>query len=202
MKDFFILSFTIMLGFASFALAQQDHANEAPRSDETRRELREHAQPNRMQRGRGMHGGGDGFMTHMLRNERVAKALDLSDDQRKQLKGVMQRLAAERKALKSQLHDTAMSQAKLLTADEINEEELMDAVEATGKVRTELAKIEMRVLMANHKILTKKQRIQIREMMQRRRSEFTQKRGPHDRDRGPAKKRASATDDAPQPVSK
>ncbi|MFT7488824.1 MAG: Spy/CpxP family protein refolding chaperone [Candidatus Promineifilaceae bacterium] len=200
MKYFFRLSFAIMLAISPFALAQQDQIDEAPPAHEARRELREHAPPDRMQRGRGMHGG-DGSMAHMLKNERVAKALELSEDQREQLKDVMQRLAAQRKALKSQLHDTAMHQAKLLTADEINEDELMDAVEATGKVRTELAKIEMRGLMANHQILTKKQHRQMREMMQRRRNEFMHKRGPHDRDRGAAKKRAGGTDSGPQPQS-
>ena len=202
MKHFFRLSIAIMLTSSPFAFAQQDLANEAPSAHDAPRASRgpSQTQPDRMQRGRGMHGG-DGFMAHILKNERAAKALELSDEQREQLKEVMQRLSAQRKALKTQLHDTAMQQAKLLTADEINEDALMDAVEATGKVRTELAKIEMRGLMANHQILTKKQLRQMREMIQRRRSEFTHKRGPHDRDRGATKKRPGAKDGEPQPDS-
>lgn len=114
---------------------------------------------------------GGSLMAHILQNDRAAKSVGLSDEQRSQLKAAAESGAQERKTLHAKMKEAAMAQARLLTDSDVDESALMAAVEKTGAIRTELAKVEMRGLLATRKILTDEQRQKIRHMMKQRMSE-------------------------------
>jgi len=120
-----------------------------------------------------MHGGPerqmmrDAMMIKMIENPRVVEALKLTDDQVERLQDGAYELKRERIELRSQLELAALEQARLFTREPVDEAALMEAVEATGAVRTEIAKLDARGLVLVMQTLTEEQRDKARRIMAR-----------------------------------
>lgn len=103
----------------------------------------------------------------MLETPRIANALALTEAQKVQIKAAaaehQKRVAGER----SQLETAGMEQAKLLSEENTDLKALMNAVEKTGKVRTEIAKLQIKHLVEIRSILTPEQRAQLRDLMRK-----------------------------------
>ncbi|MDA0576989.1 MAG: Spy/CpxP family protein refolding chaperone [Verrucomicrobia bacterium] len=122
----------------------------------------------------------------LINNPKIAEAIGLTDAQVNTLREGMFDFREQRAKLKADLEVAAIQQARVLTADPVDEKALMEAVEKTGAIRTEVAKIEMKALLMVRNTLTEEQREKTREMVRRRGHRDGGPRGQlqerHDRD--------------------
>ena len=97
------------------------------------------------------------LMARMLANPRVSAELGLTDEQVSHMEDALAALREEGERLRRDMEHAAMEQARLMTAEEFDEAALMAAVERTGRVRTEIAKLRIRPLIILREILTPEQ---------------------------------------------
>lgn len=118
----------------------------------------------------GGQGGDQGNMIldRILNNKRMTEKLDLTEDQVSALRDGIFNLKKEKIRKRAELQIVATEQARILTEGDIDESALMSAVEKTGQVRTDLAKLHMQGLLLMHKTLTKEQREKIGPMLRKR----------------------------------
>ncbi len=133
--------------------------------------------------GRGGHprGGPGGFINKMLEGE-AAEKLGLEPDQIKKLKKGLQKLEKQEENLRNRLEAAGKEQAELLKAEgEVDEAALMKAIEKTGKIRTQMAKLRIQPILLVKKTLTPEQLQTSRKMMharmQKRREEMGRREG-------------------------
>lgn len=118
----------------------------------------------------------EGMILRMLTSDsRLVQELGLSDAQVKEIKDAVSGSEQETKDLNTKLDQAAMRQVELLKADSLDEEALMKAVQESGDLRTQIAKIRIKQLIAAHKVLTPEQRAKLRDTMKQR-MEQAQKR--------------------------
>ena len=114
----------------------------------------------------------EGMILRLMENPRVAEELGLTEDQKKALQDKVSEFAPELGRLRTELEQTGKEQARLLTDESATETQLMDAVEKTGQIRMQLAKINMKQLLAVRNSLSAEQRKKLREMVQKRTEEW------------------------------
>jgi Spy/CpxP family protein refolding chaperone len=111
-------------------------------------------------------GDGEGMVLRMLITDpRAAKELELSDGQIQQIKESVSGSSQELRDLNARIETAALRQAELMRADALDEEAVLKAVQETGELRTQIAKLRIKQLMAAHRVLTPDQRAKVREMM-------------------------------------
>ncbi len=124
----------------------------------------------------------DIMMGQALRNPRMAEKLGLSEEQQQAIEGQLAELQKAHNSLRAGMEQAGLQQARLMMAEELDEAALMAAVEETGRIRTELAKLRIRHLLFMRKTLTpeqiKKARSAIRDKMKKHREEGSKGRGP------------------------
>lgn len=127
----------------------------------------------------------EGLIGHMLENPETAREMGLSDEQISTIRDGLDKLRQEQTELSKRMQLAAMEQAKLMTAPEIDEAALMAAIEGSGDLRTQMAKLRVKSMLLVRKHITPEQIEQIRqnvrekfqERMRQRRGEFGQGRG-------------------------
>jgi Spy/CpxP family protein refolding chaperone len=107
------------------------------------------------------------ILERILANPKVVGELGLSEEQVNQLKTASQALQQKQTQLRHEMQQAALEQAKIMTAATLDEEALLKAVETTGAVRTEIAKLRIRQLILVKKTLTPEQMAKAKEMRQR-----------------------------------
>jgi hypothetical protein len=112
----------------------------------------------------------------------VAGKLGLEEDQIAVLKKGIARVQKQEEELRAKLEAAAKEQAELLSAEgEVDEKALMKAIEKTGRIRTQMAKLRMRPILLVKKTLTEEQiktaKKMMHERMQKHRKEWEKKRG-------------------------
>lgn len=113
--------------------------------------------------------GGDGAMiARLLTNPKVAEELGLSQEQIKSLQEKLDALRKEIATLNIDLESSSMEQARLLTAQKVDESAVMSAVEKAGDLRTKIAKLMVQQMLTVKKILTPEQVEKARAMMRER----------------------------------
>jgi len=113
-----------------------------------------------------------------INNPKIAKEIGLTEKQVGTLRNSTYELKKELIDLKAKQEKAALEQARLMTAGEIDEEALMRAVEETGEVTTEIAKLKVKHLLFVKKTLTLEQIEKIKEII----SERTSRRGDSQKD--------------------
>lgn len=175
---------TVVLS-SGFSLYAQDEGNSRDDRSKGNQEKIRHQQNERERGGeqRGQHhgekprfggpggehggpGGGD-MMERFLDNPRMAEKLGLTEDQIAQMRTAAEGAKAQRETLMNQMKEAGKAQAEAMTAENIDENDVMSKVEEIGRIRTEMAKQQTRQLMAIQKILTPEQRARIKEHMQK-----------------------------------
>jgi Spy/CpxP family protein refolding chaperone len=153
---------TLMLLGLAIALAAplraQEGAGPGPEASGERRGLE------RMQR-RGMPppGGGEtgiegqGIVQELLNDAEVAAKAGISADQVATLRSGFEELKKDIEKLKKDLETASLEQAGILSKASVDEEALMKAVEQTGAVRTEMAKVSMKGLLLVKRTLSPEQ---------------------------------------------
>ena len=115
-------------------------------------------------------GGGleGGMVLRLLQKEWLVKELGITEEQIAGLKKSAEETEAEMKKLRTEMETAAMQQAKLISEKVIDETAVLEAVERTGQVRTEMAKLRIRQLLTVKKLLTREQLEKLNEMRERR----------------------------------
>lgn len=115
-----------------------------------------------MLRGGGeMREGGD----MLLLRPAVIKELQLTAEQQAQLATIAGSSSNEMSGLRVQMHALARKQASLMGAEPVDENAVLQLADDIGKVRSEMAKIQLKEMLAARKILTPEQRLKMRERM-------------------------------------
>ncbi len=95
-------------------------------------------------------------------NPRAADRLGLTEEQKEKLKALLFEGRRELVELRARVQVAALRQAELLSQENPDQNAVMQAVEQTGQLRTELAKAQIRQLLAVRAMLTSEQRDQLR----------------------------------------
>jgi len=109
--------------------------------------------------------GAGRFLERMLESD-VAKEIGLDEAQVKTLQDGLENLKTQEEGLREKLAAAGKTQAELMMAEgELDEAELMKAVEATGRIRTEMAKLRVQPILLVKKTLTAEQLKKVHEHM-------------------------------------
>jgi len=115
----------------------------------------------------------------------AAEDLGLEDDQIKELKKGLAKIQKQEEGLRKKLEAAGKEQAELLSAKgEIDEKAVMKAIEKTGKIRTQMAKLRIQPILLVKKTLTEEQveksHKMMRERMSKHREEWAKRRKEHE----------------------
>ena len=157
--------FTMVVLSALLTLWAAGQDLETPQSPAGRRD----GQTARMRQGHGGRKAEGGLFGRALQNREIAEKLGLSEEQRDAIREQVEDLKQEHIELKERLEAAAMNQARLMTADDLDESALMAAVEETGRIHTQQAKLRVRHLLFMRRILEPEQAEALRNMMRARR---------------------------------
>ena len=108
------------------------------------------------------------IFARLLTNPRMAAELNLTEEQSSTIQDAVAGMKDKAMQLRRELEESAVEQAKLMTADKIDEAALLAAVEKTGGIRTEIAKLNIKALIVLKQVLTPEQIAKSRELMRRR----------------------------------
>ncbi len=115
-------------------------------------------------RGKPRHAPGE-MLSHMLANPQMAERLGLSEEQSQTIRTAMEKTRGEMTELRTQLHEAAMEQGRILMEKDTDEAALMALIEKSGKIRTEIAKLAVRPLLVIKQTLTPEQMKQAHGLM-------------------------------------
>tara|TARA_B100000809_G_scaffold246657_1_gene274837 strand:+ start:503 stop:1156 length:654 start_codon:yes stop_codon:yes gene_type:complete len=115
----------------------------------------------------------------LIKNDELADEIGLTDEQRTSLRESMQRAQAESRELQAEVQKAAQQQARLVTADEVDDEAVMNAVDRVFEARKAMAKTRMRQFLLLRKTLTPKQIESARQLV-RNQAHRRQNRGASD----------------------
>lgn len=127
--------------------------------------------------------GGDieqNMMLRILESPQLAEQLKITAEQREAITASFKDFDAQIETMRPKLQESLVVQTALLGEAEIEDEKLMSAVEDTWKLRTEIAKLQTRKLLALRSELTPEQLAQATELMNqrmRRMESFRQRQG-------------------------
>jgi Spy/CpxP family protein refolding chaperone len=156
---------------AMAAAAEQGAAPEgAPTApDGGRKGMREHGRAPMMEArefGEGM------IMRALAPDSPIAKEIGLTDDQRKALKGVMDSAVEEMKGLQAKMREAGKKQVEMMGQNTPDEAAILKGVEEIGALRTQIAKVTTKQILAAQKVLTTEQRAELRGMIKSRMAEM------------------------------
>jgi Spy/CpxP family protein refolding chaperone len=124
--------------------------------------------------GRRQHDGGPGgkhidghghMLERIVHSKAVAKKLGLDEAQVDTIRKALFDIKMEEVELRAKLEKAALNQARILMQDDVDEGALMESVEETGNVRTELAKLRIKPLLVIRETLTPEQLEQARTLL-------------------------------------
>ena len=112
-------------------------------------------------------GMGHGVFERLLEHPEVMEKIGLTEEQKEILTNEGYELRKAGVQLHADMELAAMEQARLLMADEVDEDAVMAAVEKTGRIRTEGAKLRMKMLLLVKNTLTEEQQTALQKMARR-----------------------------------
>lgn len=127
----------------------------------------------------------DGMLMRLLApDSKTAKDIGLTEEQAVELRKLLTSSQTEMKDSRTEMEQLAMKQAELLSQDSPDEAAVMKVVEELGELRTQIAKQQIKQLLAAQKILTPEQRTKLRDQAKARIEQFRESRkegrGPRD----------------------
>lgn len=125
------------------------------------------------------HGMKGRIIERLVQDKELAQEIGLSEDQVNKLREGFYTLNVEAEKLRSELKLAGLKQAKLMTEEQINEEDLMKAVERAGEARTGLAKTKVKEMLLVKEHVSDEQLKKLRERMRERRTNMRQKSEQH-----------------------
>lgn len=113
--------------------------------------------------GLGRHG-----MDHEARIERMAQHLNLTQEQREQVRAIVDKHRPQTRALRDQLTESHKQLREIVRSDRFNENEVRKLAEAQGKLKAEMIVQRAKVQNEIRAVLTEEQRRQLDEMRKQR----------------------------------
>ncbi len=156
--------------------------------------------------GRSFAAGGDIeglLMRSLFQDPRTAEALGLTPEQGKEIKATLSTSDGESTELRRKMEQAASRQIELLSQDTPDEAAIFKVVDEIGAMRSDIAKLRMKQLLAVLKKLTPEQRARLRELTKTRIEEARDrmKEGRGQRREHPPKAPASAPVAPPVPAT-
>lgn len=111
--------------------------------------------------------GGGGMIERFINNPEIAEKLDMSEEQVEQMHKIAERMRERQMELMEAMKNSGRRQAECMTAETVNQEEVMASIEESGRIQTEMAKLKARELLALQEILTPEQREKVRNMREK-----------------------------------
>ncbi len=127
----------------------------------------------------GQQGGGDRMgmlIERIIKNGELAEELGLNEEQVETISNAIYKQKIKEIDLKASLQKAGLNQARLLMADEIDEEAVLAAVDKAGKIKTKLAKLKVEQLIMLKSTLTDDQIDEAKSMMRNRMRKHMQER--------------------------
>jgi len=122
------------------------------------------------------------LIERIVRDDKIAEELGLSEDQVETISNALYEHKVKEIDLKAGMQKAGLEQARLLTAKEVDEDAIMVAVEKTGRIRTNLAKLKIERLLLLKNTLTEEQIETAKNMMRKRmRKQKDRRRGGKER---------------------
>lgn len=121
---------------------------------------------------------GQGIIFHLIDNPKSVQELGLTEEQVKRIREGADETRKSQMKLRADLELAGVEQAKLLTGDQVDEKSLMQAVEKTGRIRTEMAKLQMKQILLVRNNMTAEQHAKLRKMISRRMEEWAKRSAP------------------------
>jgi hypothetical protein len=113
--------------------------------------------------GRG-HDGPSRMLSQLLSNPERAARIGISPEQAEAIRTQLEANDEAMRAKQKQMMETFRRQAEVMSADTINEDEIMAVVEEAGKLHTDIAKLRIKQLLLVKNSLTKEQLGKLREV--------------------------------------
>lgn len=113
-------------------------------------------------------GGREEMMERMLNNPEIMEKLGISEENARKIQEELKKIQEESHGLRTEMEKLGMEQAKAMTAKELDEGRLMSLVDELGRVRTELAKIQIRKMILLRQNIDPEKMEAIRARMQER----------------------------------
>jgi Spy/CpxP family protein refolding chaperone len=126
----------------------------------------------------------ESMMMHMLMNPRMAEEMGLEEEQITKIRATITDIRKREIQLRADQEIAGMDQVNLLTAETVDEEAVMAAVEKSGRIHTELAKLRIKPILELKKILTREQLEKAKGIVQERRMRDRFRRGGGEERRG------------------
>ena len=114
--------------------------------------------------GRPMHRGGG----HGLMGMKTLLELNLSDSQRSELLGIIEKYRGEREKLRDRMRETGKNLRAAMGADEFNESRVREAYRKSSSVREEMFVLRAKMMDDIKKVLTDEQRAKLEEKRKQR----------------------------------
>lgn len=111
--------------------------------------------------------GGGGMIERFINNPEIAEKLGLADEQVEQMRKIAESMRARQMELMEAMKNSGRRQAECMTAETVNEDKVMAAIEESGRIQTEMAKLKAQELLALQKILTPEQREKVKNMREK-----------------------------------
>lgn len=112
----------------------------------------------------------DRLLAALVHNPRLAEQLELTDAQHSTLREAVATQRSRFESLKTEVQAVALKQARLISAEPLDEDALMAAVDEAFALRAEMAKLKIKQVLLMREVLTPEQMQRSRQMMQSRRS--------------------------------
>lgn len=116
-------------------------------------------------------------------NPKIAETLGLTDEQKEKLKAVTEGARGARDGMRK-VREATMKQVELMKADKIDEEAVLKAIDEVFEIRKQMARDQVKRLIAVKSILTPEQVAKAREGMRSRGGARGPRRGPQGGRRG------------------
>lgn len=172
----------LVVSAAAFAQMDEDKGKHrdrdgGPRGMSDRREMRGRGERGGMQGHGNMQAGRTrpAMLARVVTNPRVAEQIGLSDEQVTTIKEGLYEVQKKQITLKAEMELAGLEQARLLTAGTIDEDALNNAIEKTGAIRTELAKLQMKPIVLVMKTLSPEQLQKAKDMIAERMQQRTRR---------------------------
>lgn len=109
----------------------------------------------------------EAVMERLVNDPKMAEEVGLGEDQITALKTGAYDLKKQKIQKRAEMELAALEQARLITGETVNREAIMKAVEETGRIRTDLAKLQVQGLLLVKETLSEEQRAKLRQVVER-----------------------------------
>ncbi|NQT93969.1 MAG: hypothetical protein HQ559_14505 [Lentisphaerae bacterium] len=109
--------------------------------------------------------GRDGFIARLVTDKKLADEIGLTNEEGRRMQNELYKIRTKLVDMHAELQKAAMEQARLLSAETIDEKAVMTAIEKTGRIRTNIAKLKIQPLLLIKRTLDPEQLSKARERM-------------------------------------